>query len=802
MFGATTIALAVVIAVFMAGMGFGGHLFGHHADHSRHPARMFALCNFGIAFSALIVFILINPSNGFYWRARGSFNLQGNPLVTTILIAIILMTIPTLLMGAILPLLGRIYISDRDNIGKGIGWLYATHTLGSIVGALITTYVCIPLFGHIFTYTLAMGINLIVGTIVVLSPVFFQYEVTVTTESTARTSDQVERGPTTVLLVIAGITGFCGLAFEMLWVRILRTYISNSTYSITNVLVIYLVGLTLGSTLFFKWLYRRARPWVLGASQLAIGGYALLMLLIMNRLPLVLFWIKDLLVLPGLRVALPGVVLSTILVLIPAVCMGITFPLLCRLYSDRVERLGQGIGNIYFINMFGGIAGSISAALILIPALGMTRSIGIVALVSCSTALLALALSRHERLFSRIVITHTGMFVVALIVFCLGMHQAMILPPSIFRSGLRLDRILHYDETLEGTVIVTEDLHTGIRACYINNNAVCGTTYDALKVMRMLGHLPCLFNPAARNACILGFGIGITTSTVAMHDLESIDCVEICPEITRAANLFSNYNRDVLQNETVHFLPGDGRIHMLTTRTLYDIISCDPTHPTLGCNNLYTREYFELCKDRLAQEGVVCQYLPLHKLSLKEFKIAIRTFASVFPHVTIWLAHSHAVMIGTVHEQHLNFNTVKDILNQVGDNIIHDPYDLACSLILDDHAARSFTRKGPINTDNHPYLEFFSPASTTKDNWDRNLYEMLKWRIDPTCIIDSIADVGRLSQYTTAQRYFLSALIFKNRGQFEKMLKALEIARAMNPSSEEIRFFLEHERTQRTTVFE
>jgi spermidine synthase len=800
MFGTTTLALAVVIAVFLIGMGLGSLYFGHRADRTHCPVRLFALCSFSTVLGALIVLAATHPASGLYPLLRHWFAIQGNPLGITIILSFVFMILPTFFMGAILPLLGRMYIASQAQIGTGISWLYMLNTTGNIIGALLTAYVLIPALGHFITHFIAMAITSSAGLLVIAFPVSFHYEILPSPKPQVRTHPQTIHGQASLLLVITGIIGFCALAFEILWIRVLRTYVTNSTYSLTNVIIIYLAGIALGSFIYFRWMHCKAHPWLLATYQLVIGGYSLAALIVLNRLPVVLFWIKDLLAIPLLRVALPGILIAAILFFIPAIMMGLTFPLLCHMYTRNMGHLARGIGSVYFVNTLCGVAGSIFATLILIPSAGITRSIGIIALIICISALLALGLGRGPKRSKRSAIFLGSAFIGVLVLFIIGFRYTMILPPSLSRATLRYEQILYYNETHDGTVIVTEDMHTGIRACYINNNAVCGTTYDALKVVKMLGHVPCLLNPTARRACVIGFGVGITTSSIALYNLGSIDCVEICPGVVDAAHFFTAYNQGITSNKTVHLFPEDGRIHLLATRTHYDIISCDPTHPTLGCNNLYTREYFELCKSRLATGGIVCQYLPLHKLSLNEFKMVIRTFIFVFPHATIWLAHAHAVMVGTLHEQHLDFDEITGILHAINDNIIHDPYDLTCSLILDEHAARAFTGKGPLNTDDHPYLEFFSPASTAKGNWDNNLYEMLCWRIDPTTIIHGVSDTEKLAQYMAAQQYFLSALIFKNRGQLGDMLKAMETAHSINPESEEIRFFLEHERTQLQTL--
>ena len=122
---------------------------------------------------------------------------------------------------------------------------------------------------------------------------------------------------------------------------------------------------------------------------------------------------------------------------------------------------------------------------------------------------------------------------------------------------------------------------------------------------------------------IIGFGIGVTTSAVAQHPLENIDCVEICPGVKEAAPLFEKFNQKVWQNPKVNFIAGDGRNYLLLTKKKYDIISCDPVHPGLGSGSLYSKEYFELCKNLVKPGGVISQYLPLHKLTLDDLKNAL-----------------------------------------------------------------------------------------------------------------------------------------------------------------------------------
>jgi spermidine synthase len=794
-FGTTTIATAVVISVFMTGMGLGSLIIGHRADQSRYPGRIFALCSFITGVSSFGLFFVIDPSSPLYNVFPRIMSIQGTPISTMVIVSIVLMIVPTFFMGAALPLLSRIYVGHRERIGAQISWLYAIYTIGSAIGALLTGYILIPQYGQTFSFMLAMFTSFVAGALMIVMPGLSPF--TTNNVSSPRSMRPVrKRRPSFTLLAIAFLIGFCGLALEVVWTRVLRTYISNSTYSFTNVIIIYMIGILTGSLLYYKRLYRKSETGLLSTSLFAVGGYVLLSLLVIDHLPSTLFLLKGFLSIPVLRMILPGVILSVILIIIPALFMGVMFPHICQLYTKRLAHVGRNVGRVLFLNICGSVTGSLVAGFILIPHIGVIYSIGSIALLLCGGALFTILFMPSRKSTTRTRIIYTGVFACSILVFLIGTQNTMILPPSFSRSALRVEKIVFYRETHDGTVIVTEDLHTGIRACYINNNAVCGTTYDALKVVKMLGHLPYLFNTNAEKVCVIGFGIGITTSALAEHEPIRIDCIEICPGVSDASSFFHAFNHNILANKVVNLIPGDGRAHLRNTSNRYDIISCDPTHPTLGCNNLYTKEYFQLCKTRLTPGGVVCQYLPLHKLTLREFKIAIRTFLSEFPHTTIWLAHAHAIMIGTLDKQVIDFVTIASLLDQINDDILCDPHELTSSLILEGDAARTFVGKGPLNTDNHPYLEFFSPQSTLKDNWDKNLFEIMKYRIPPASIVRNIPEPETMERYLTAQRYFLSALIFKNQGKLDEMIKAMSIAHSINPASDEIRLFLEYERKQ------
>ena len=778
----------------MAGIGIGSIYFGRKVDRISNRLKLFSGLEFGIGIASLIILIISQYLPVMYKYIYQGVNAEKISMLLVIVISAIVISIPTFLMGGTLPVLSKIFIKRKEEIGRGIGALYALNTAGSVIGALLTGFFFIAYFGQTITQIIAITINLILGLVALLlsSGKVIAYE-----EKKNTITGIYPRNILKIALLVAGLTGFCGLSYEILWVRSLHIFLANSTYSFTSVLIIFLSGISLGSLFFIKYLNSKRRLLLLlSICQTIIGIYVILTVLYLNELPSLLFAIRSILEKPVFRIALPGLFLSFMIMFLPTFFMGISFPLVCKIYTQSMHKLGQSVGKVFFVNTVGSIIGSLIAGFVLIPLLGVSKGIIFIAFINLFLGILLLITEPHLKTKTRFITVNCCIVIITLFIAQLGIKNQMILPPSIFRTPTRSDKVLYYKETSAGTVIVTEDRFTGIRACYINNSAVCGTTYDALKVVKMLGHLPFIINPTAQNALIVGFGVGITASAVAEHDVKSLDCIEISPGVKDAEKFFNKFNKNIINNPKINFIGGDGRNFILLTDKKYDIISCDPTHPTLGSNNLYTKEYFELCKKILNKNGVICQYLPLHKLSPSEFKILVKTFYSVFPHTTIWLAHSHGILLASDKKIHIDFRSLSNSLQSIQDDILDDPYLLATSLILDEEAVKKFTAGAKINTDDHPYLEFFTPNSIKRENWHMNLSRLMKYRIDPQKFIVNIDDSRKMERYLEAQKYFLSGLIYKNRGDINNVIRSYKLASEINPENEEIQLFLENELRQ------
>jgi spermidine synthase len=787
-FGSTITATAIIIACFMAGIGLGSLYFGKKADKAVRSNRLLSNLQISIAVFSLVSFLIFK-----YLFSISRFLdrvLPGNDAgyIISILIALLCVLIPTLFMGGILPILSKLHISDKHTVGKSIGLVYSINTLGSIIGALITGFLLIALMGQQATVLTAVFINVMLGLHARLKDIASGISARDQTPSVLQKEH-------ILVMVFAGFIGLCALAYEILWTRSLNIFLANSTYSFTSMIIVFFIGIAIGSIIFVRYFAtKKTLILVISVCQVIIGTYTIIIALYLNQLPVLLYAVKGLMNVLILRLVLPGTLLAFFIGFIPTLCMGISFPALCKLMTENPDRAGESIGTIFMFNTLGGVIGSLIAGFLLIPLIGVVKGLVLIAYMNLFIGLL-LAIILHKTRKISVIAIEAGLVLLSILPAWRAFNDHMILPPSVFRTKTRDDKILFYEENIQGTVMVIEDQYTRIRSCYINNSAVCGTTYDALKLVKLLGHIPFFINPDAKNILVIGFGTGVTSGAVAMHDVTSIECVEICAGVKNAARLFSEYNHNIVNDVRVCFINDDGRHYVSRTKHLYDIVSCDPTHPTLGCNNLYTREYFEACRGILKPDGIICQYLPLHKLSLPEFKSLISTFTEVFPHTTVWLAHSHGILLATMKPVKIDFQELKDRMSRINDPILNDPYAIAASFVLDEDAVHDLVKDTRINTDDHPILEFFSLQSLDQNNWYTNLSALYSRKCRPASIFENIDDPAKLQRYLKGYSLFYSSLVYKQRGEIEQSLEALKQAVRVNPENREIRFFLENELT-------
>jgi spermidine synthase len=170
---------------------------------------------------------------------------------------------------------------------------------------------------------------------------------------------------------------------------------------------------------------------------------------------------------------------------------------------------------------------------------------------------------------------------------------------------------------------------------YLNGHHQANDSLGMIRYHQLIGHLPVLLHPNPTSALVVGLGGGATPGAITQHSGVTVECVELSPSVVRGARYFSHVNHDVLKQPNLRLRVDDGRNHLLLTDRKYDVITADVIMPHhAGAGNLYSAEYYRLCRDALAPGGLMCQWI--WQNSRFQYQLMLRTFLHVFPYALVW----------------------------------------------------------------------------------------------------------------------------------------------------------------------
>ncbi|UCH97355.1 MAG: fused MFS/spermidine synthase, partial [Candidatus Aminicenantes bacterium] len=337
-FGKTTPAITVVVSVFMLGLGLGSLFWGKRKIASKKLSNIFAFLQFGIAGGSLILILVFPFLSHIYQGLVHQFNLSSaSILIFIFFLCAVLMFIPTFLMGGTFPVISQLYIRKEAKMGKGIGLLYGINTFGGILGAGLTGYFLIGLIGQKETQLIGIIINILIGVWFLKmkepEPIKIEYKKEKNIPKSLNYPIPLQK----FLILAAFFTGFAGLAYEILWTRALATFTSNSIYSFSSILVVFLTGIGIGSYIYSKFLSTHTPSIPLFVVlQFIIFIAAAITAVFLNDIPILIHPFRGLLKYSILRMVFPGLFLSTVIMFLPTLLMGIVFPLICRMYTESL----------------------------------------------------------------------------------------------------------------------------------------------------------------------------------------------------------------------------------------------------------------------------------------------------------------------------------------------------------------------------------------------------------------------------------------------------------------------------------
>ncbi len=669
-FGSTIQSVTTVVAAYMGGLGLGAWLFGRRVDRTPRPAVLYGRLEIAIGIFGILSPLVLGLAHWVYIGTAGALALGGAASVALRFgLAALVLLIPTTLMGGTLPVLTRALMGeDRALLKPSLGRLYGLNTLGAMTGTALAGFLLIEFVGVRASLWATAAVNLAIG----IAAIVLGREQSLPDPGREPGEQQTQPAPPdhlrTLALVLLGLTAFASLLNEIAWTRVLIMIVGGSTYAFTLILFVFLLGIGLGSMIVAR---RSAPPAetaaTAGLAQGVTGVGAAALFVFFGFLPsyiIAVFQIPDLSATS--RLMLMGVAVGAV-VLVPAIGMGMTFPLLTDLTAQRRAARGADVGAAYALNTVGSILGAVITGFVLVVALGTQATLR-VGLVVNGLAALALAWlaargvaegSAEDRRLRVRVLSAACLGTLALVaaVAAPGWSTRLIdLGPTIYaRQPMdkaarqrflehRGVRQLAFREGPNATVSVWEG-ESG-RSLRVSGK-VDGSDRGDMDTQVMLGLAPAVARVGATSALVIGYGTGVTAHVLAaVPSVARLKVVELEPSVMQMDSFFVGVNGNVLARPGVRVVIDDARSAFQLDREHYDVIVSEPSNPWVaGVATLYTPEFFRIAGGRLSDDGVFCQWIQLYQLPLPIVAGIVRNLRAVFPHVHVWFGGSADLVV-------------------------------------------------------------------------------------------------------------------------------------------------------------
>jgi predicted membrane-bound spermidine synthase len=655
-FGNSVYASSVVLASFMCGLAIGNALAARYGDQLARPVRSYAILEVVIGamgFGLVVLFPHLNTLMAPAFRPVADTPVALNLMRLTVGFA--LMVVPASAMGATLPFMVRGLGGKDRPFTRRLGLLYGCNTLGAVAGALAGEVVLVPALGIRGSGLAALGINLVAAALAwMLSPRFAGEGEGARRAAPAQGEGEPvgspasgSRWPSPLLLGAAFLSGAILLALEVVWFRFLLLYTFGTSLAFAVMLAVVLGGIGIGGAV---------ASWRSGSDAASTAGLAAMA----GVLTIVSF---GAFVAPGVSADLTfaydrtGAVTfwrAMALMFPTSFLSGVLFTRMGALLHDAVGSDSRAVGLLALFNTTGAMIGALAGGFVLLPRLGMERSVAALAIAYGAVAF-GLVGSVRGRVRWRRVAPGLALLAVAFVVFPRGSLRTHVFPRIVSHlSGEHEVALIR--EGITETVLYLRRLKYGQTYFYrllTNGHSMSATNTHAQHYMKLYAYLPVAMHPDPKRALLISYGCGQTAKALTDEPRwESIDVVDISREIIEATDIvFDSPASSPRRDPRVTMWVEDGRFFLQTTDRRYDLITGEPPPPTAaGTVNLYTREYFQLVYDRLAPGGMATYWLPHHALSESAARGIVRAFAEVFEESSLWLGCGEDWMLFGVRE--------------------------------------------------------------------------------------------------------------------------------------------------------
>lgn len=597
-FGAHAESVAIVVGAFMLGLGLGSLLGGRVAEQKR--------------LSPFAIFALIEGLIGLYgyfslqlFDSVGSGTTQVGPALSGVII-FLLVVIPTIAMGATLPILSAALIRRYPNVGVSVGLLYFVNTLGSGVAALVSVMLFSKGLGQHGVVLVAVLFNFFVACSALLLGIF-------SARMKEVEADQLfvdgARTPSHGHLVsfLAFFSGFLSLSAEIVWFRVTYLFFNGHAYAFPFSLGFFLFGVAFGSFLAV----RMAKKLAGGVDDKSVKFAAQMILISGTTLPLMIF-------LAGFMSHVGiGILLLPMTVLL-ALPLGILFPLLMHLGVIPNEHAGSAMSKIYAANILGATLGALGTGFVLLEYFSLRTLVYMLWFAAIATAV---------GLFPRLI--NRKLIPLIFGVLVLG-YYGYVYDARLFeylyanQNQVATTTFAHVLENRSGVIAVTQDdivIGSGVYDGRYNTNLADDKNF----IIRP--YALSAFHPDPKRVLMIGLSSG-SWAQVLVHNpyVENMTIIEINAGYEKLIPLYSNV-ASLLENPKINLITEDGRRWLIrNSDERYDAIVMNTSFFwRAGSTNLLSREFLEILRQHLNPGGVIMY-------NTTDSAIVQKTGVTVFPY--------------------------------------------------------------------------------------------------------------------------------------------------------------------------
>ena len=617
--GVSAWGAALTLAVTMGGMCAGSLIMGRmlKSRDVQRPLRIYAALEFIIGVCGLFIGAAFQAV-----EVLDSWVYASKPEVAALahVFGIVLsLGVPTICMGATLPVLGLIARQNQTSISL----LYGLNTFGGAVGLLFAAFLWIPLLGITGAGYLISALNIACAVAAWILSSRAPFFARPASQALNLASAQAET-PWGRALALAFVTGFATFMLEVSWFRSMTAAFLSTTDAFAIMLAAVLVALALGAA--FAPVFKRNKV-SLGVLLGWAGISILLVTPIVERFDLFMYY----------STLYPAILftrwffLTLYIIGTPVILLGVALPWLLDEQSTS-----RRWSILYGANTFAAIIGAVCAAWLFLPTIGFAKTSWLTGLIVVSAGI---AMAPRERRIVLSIVSACAMLVA--VVFESGVGRTRAQGASSFNENYIVSKLLKAYDGPSATISVVE-YEGGRRILFIDGfstteQAAADEAVVTEHYMPWMGHMPMLLHPDPKAALVICFGTGQTANAVRKENPESLDIVDLNANVLKLADFFYA-NERVLEDPRVKTTIMDGRAYLRRTQKRYDVITLEPMPPHFaGVNALYSKEFYEFARSKLTDDGVIAQWLPFHLVPAYFSASISRTFQEVFPNSILWI---------------------------------------------------------------------------------------------------------------------------------------------------------------------